>query len=433
MTRFLTLVAFIGIMYAVDFLRIPETQTGSTTLYLGFLLLASYLAGRVARTASLPQITGYLVIGIVVGPHVLGILSQDTVEEFRLINGVALAIIAFSAGGELRLEALRKRLRSIGIITACQIALVFTLVAGTVYWARGSIEFLQGEPRRAAVAVALLLGLAAVAKSPATTIAVITEEKARGVLTDTVLGVTVLKDVIILVLIALVIPLSTAIVEPGAGFNLHAVGEILLAILGSLAVGLALGWLMTLYLGRIRTYRILFVLGAAFVAVYVGEWLHLEHILITMAAGFYVQNFSRQGRRLVQALEANSLPIYALFFAVAGADLNITVLKSAWVIATAIILSRVAALWISTYLGAKIVADPPVIRRYAWMGFLANAGVTLGIANMVRDRFPEFGLHVAPIIIAMIAVNQLIGPPAFRWALLRAGESHAVDGPSPRD
>jgi len=216
-------------------------------------------------------------------------------------------------------------------------------------------------------------------------------------------------------------------VDPSGGFSFHDVREILLEIVISLAVGLALGWLVTLYLGRVREYRILFILGVAFLAVNLGDWFQLETILIAMAAGFYVQNFSRQGRRLLHALEANSLPIYALFFAVAGADLNITILKTAWVITAAMIIARAAALWAGTYLGASLAGDPPVLRRHAWMGFLAQAGVTLGIANIIRERFPVWGMHVAAVIIAMIAVNQLVGPPAFRWALVRAGESHVPD------
>jgi Kef-type K+ transport system membrane component KefB len=322
--------------------------------------------------------------------------------------------------------ALRKRLRSITAITGLQILLMFSMVAVAVYLARDSIEFLQGQPSRVSLAVALLFGLVAVAKSPATTIAVITEERARGPLTDTVLGVTVVKDVAILILIAVMIPLATAIMDPAAGFSLHAAREILLAILGSLAMGTVLGWFVTLYLKRVRTYRILFVLAVAFLAVNLGDWLELESILVAMAAGFYVQNFSSQGRRLLHALEANSLPIYAIFFAVAGADLNISVLREAWLVATALILARVSSLWISTHLGARIASDTLAIRRYAWMGFLAQAGVTLGIANMVRDRFPTVGAEVATIIVSMIAVNQLIGPPAFRWAVIKAGESRAA-------
>ncbi len=426
MARFFTLIAFIGVTYALwGFLRIPGTVHGSATLFLGFLLLSSFLAGRAARAIALPQITGYLVIGILVGPYVLRILPMEMVEEFRSINKVALALIALSAGGELRAKSLRERIRSIGVITTLQIVLMFTFVATAVYVSRDVIDFLQGQPANVAFAVALLFGLVAVANSPATTIAVITEEKARGILTDSVLGSTVLKDVVILILIAVLIPFAATIVEPSGGFSLDAVREILLGILGSLAVGVVLGWLVTLYLQRVRAYRILFVLGVAFMAVYLGEQLNLEHILIAMAAGFYVQNFSRQGRRLLHALEANSLPVYALFFALAGADLDITILRTSWMIAAAIILTRMAALWVSTHLAARIVGDPPVIRRYAWMGFLAQAGVTLGIASRVREDFNLWGDPVATVIIAMIAVNQLIGPPAFRWTLVKAGESHA--------
>jgi Kef-type K+ transport system membrane component KefB len=425
MTRFLTLVVFVGITHALGFLRMPGTMHGSATLFLGFLLLSSFLAGRAARSIALPQITGYLVIGIIVGPHVLGILPREIVEEFRFVNGVALALIALSAGGELRASSLRQRIGGIGMITAFQVVIMFSLVAASVFLASGAMELLRDKPPRVVLAVALLLGLVAVAKSPATTIAIITEEKAQGVLTDTVLGVTVLKDVVILILIAAFIPLTATIIDPTAGFSFIALWRIPALILGSLLAGLGMGWLVTLYLKRIRAYRILFVLGVAFLATYLGERLHLEFILVAMATGFYVQNFSRQGRRLLQALESNSLPVYALFFAVAGADLDITVLGTAWLIATAIILTRMVALWLSTYLAARVVGEPAVIRRYAWMGFLAQAGVTLGIANLVRDNFPVWGGSVATIIIAMIVVNQLIGPPAFRWALLRAGESHA--------
>jgi len=426
MARFLTLLAFIGVMHALGFLRVPGTAQGSATLFLGFLLLASYLAGRAARALSLPQITGYLVIGIVLGPYVLGVLPPSVLEEFRFVNGVALALIALSAGGELRIGSVQKRFRSIGTITVLQIFIMFSLVAVVVFLARGSIDFLRDEPPRVALAVALLFGLVAVAKSPATTIAVITEEKARGTFTDTILGITVLKDVVILILIALLIPLAAAIADPASGFSFHAVEEILLEIVGSLVLGIAMGWLVTLYLKKVREYRILFILGVAFVSVNLGDWLHLESILIAMAAGFWVQNFSRQGRRLLHALEANSLPFYAIFFALAGAELNVQVLKTAWLVATAIVITRTVALWLSTCLGAWIVGDPPALRRHAWMGFLAQAGVTLGIANIVRERFPTWGIQVATVIIATIAVNQLVGPPAFRWALIRSGESHTA-------
>lgn len=423
MRRVLTLAVFLGIMYGVLLLRMPGTPYGSATFFLGFLLLAAYLAGRASRVLALPQITGYLVIGLLVGPYVLNLLPQSAVVELRFVNGVALALIALSAGGELRMGSLRERLPSIGIITLAQTGLMFAVICAAVYLARSAIPFLDQQPRSVALAVSLLFGLVAVAKSPATTIAVITEERARGVLTDTVLGITVVKDVLILILISLLLPLASAIVNPAQGFEFGLMGEILLEILGSLALGVALGWLVSIYLRRVRTHPILFVLAVAFLSVKLGDWLHLESILLAMAAGFYVQNFSPAGPRLLRALEANALPIYALFFAVAGADLNLSILRDVWLIATIMILARLVALYASTYVGSRAARDPSVIRHHAWLGFVAQAGVTLGIANMIRERFPVWGVDVATIIVAMIAVNQLLGPPAFRLAILRAGES----------
>ena len=124
--------------------------------------------------------------------------------------------------------------------------------------------------------------------------------------------------------------------------------------------------------------------------------------------------------------------MYALFFAVAGADLSIDVLRNVWAFALFILLIRGVALMSSTALGGALAGDPAVVRRSAWMGFLSQAGVTLGIAALVAERFEGFGPDVSTIIIAMIAVNELIGPPAFRYALVRSGESRKQEGaPSP--
>ena len=289
MIRFFTLFAFVGIGFALKTIWGFDTHLGAATGLLGFLLLASYLAGGTARQISLPQITGYLVIGILVGPYVLGIIPREVVVDFRFVNGVALALIALSAGGELRIDSIRSRLKSIALITTAQIVVVFAVVTLFVFLARDLVGFLEGQPVRVAVAVALIFGLVAVAKSPATTIAVITEEKAGGILTDTVLGITVLKDVIILVLIAVLVPAAVTIVDPASGFDLSAVAAILVEILGSLAVGLALGWGIRWYLRKIGAHPILFVLGVAFVSVVLGDHFHLESILVAMAAGFFVQ------------------------------------------------------------------------------------------------------------------------------------------------
>lgn len=426
--RLLTLVV-ISLLAALFRFLGPMPGMASSTMLLGFLLLAAYVAGELAREVRLPRITGYLVIGIAFGPDLLELIPRATVEGFRLINDIALSIIALQAGGELRLSGFKARVKGILAITGFQIVLTMVGVAAVVYLGRDLFPMLIDLPGRGVLAIALIFGLVAVAKSPATTIAVITEMHARGPLTDLVLSVSVLKDVIILLLIALVIPAAVVLVDPSRGFDYAQLREIVIAIVLAMLLGAVIGWLVVLYLRHVNVQPILFVLAVAFGVVELAHVLELESesfILIGMAAGVVVQNFSVQGQKFLSALEANSLPIYALFFAVAGADLDLGVLPAVWRAGLAVILARGVLVGFSTYLGAVTAGEPAVIRRYAWMCFYAKAGVTLGLAHIVARRFETWGEPVAAIIVAMIAVNQLVGPPLFRLALVRAREARGT-------
>jgi Kef-type K+ transport system membrane component KefB len=425
-TRIVTLLVLIAITHAVLSGGGGYLGRGGEALLLGFLLLAAHLAGEIVGLVQLPHITGFILMGVLVGPSVLGIVPRQAVEDFHLINGGALSLIALTAGGELRIESVRRRLSTILSVLSSQIVILFTAVAAAVFLARSLVPFLADAPARAALAVGLIFGLGAVATSPAATVAIITEERARGPVTETVLGVTVLKDVVVLVLIALVLPLAAQIADPSAGFSFGTLGEVLVAVLVSVLVGLGVGWLLVQYLSKTSEYRVLVLLMTAFFLVSLGEQFHLEYILIAMAAGFYVQNFSRQGPALLRALEANSLPVYALFFAVAGAELRLDVLQAVWAFALVIIVVRALGYVASTKVGARLAGDSGPVARHAWMGFLSQAGVTLGIANIVRDRFDVWGADVATVIIAMIAVHELIGPPIFRYALIRARETRGT-------
>jgi hypothetical protein len=310
-------------------------------------------------------------------------------------------------------------------MTTFQIVMIMAGVTTVVWLAHGLFPFLAGRTGRSVLAVALIFGLVSVANSPSTIIAVMTELRARGPLSDTVLSVSVVKDVIILLMTAVVIPVGVVLVDPERGFDFQQLRDFSLAIIVSLALGAAVGGSIGLYLARVNRGPILFVLAAAFGIVELTQTLGFEpefYIIMSMSAGFVVQNFSVQGPRLLEALEANSLPLYALFFAVAGADLDLGVIPVVWQAGLIIIVFRALLIHSSTRLAALSAGDPPVIHQYAWMGFLAQAGVTLGLAGIVRERFPGWGEPVAAIIIAMVALNQLVGPPAFRFALVRAGE-----------
>jgi Kef-type K+ transport system membrane component KefB len=411
----------------------PVPGIAGSTMLLGFLLLGAYVAGELAREFALPRITGYLVIGLLLGPDVLQLLPRDTVRDFRLINGVALSVIALQAGGELRVARLRPRAKGIAAITVAQIVVVSLIVSGVVFFGYRLLPFLTGQPSRAVLAAALIFGLVAVANSPATIIAVMTELRAHGRLTDTVLGVSVLKDVVVLLLIAVIVPAAAVLADPAQAFNFAELREIVFVILLSIALGVGLGWLIGLYIDRIGRQPILFILFVAFGVVELADVLGLEsetYILISMAAGFVVQNLTVQGLRFLEALEGNSLFIYALFFAVAGADMNLAELPAVWRAGLVLIAARLVGIVASTYLGSRAAGEPGVIRELAWMGYIAQAGVTLGLAGIVRERLPEWGTSLAAIIVAMVAINQFVGPPLFRLSLVRADEANQAAGRS---
>ena len=425
--RLLTLVV-IGLLAAFFRHLGPLPVAASATMLLGFLLLAGFVAGELARELRLPRITGYLIIGIAFGPHTLGLFPADGVD-FSLINEIALSLIALQAGGELRLERLRSRLGTIGTITGLQIVSIVIGVTTLVYLGSDLFPFLRGLPHGKVLAAALVFGLVAVATSPAATIAVITEMRARGAVADTVLGVCVVKDVAVLLLIAVVMPSAAVLIEPARGFDFSQLGEIVLVILLALTVGALIGWLIILYLRQLNVQPVLFVLAVAFIVVEMAHLMGLEsesYILMSMAAGFVVQNRSVQGPVFIEALEANSLPLYALFFALAGAHLNLEVIPQVWRVGLLLIVLRVSLLGASTNLAVRATGDLPSIRRHAWLGFLSQAGVTLGLATIVQARLPDTGPAIATVIIAMIAVHELIGPPLFRAALVRSGESGAA-------
>jgi len=127
---------------------------------------------------------------------------------------------------------------------------------------------------------------------------------------------------------------------------------------------------------------------------------------------------------LIRAIEQGSLPVYALFFCLAGAFLNIDALKEMWFLALVLVLLRMLGLFGATYVGARMGGATAAMRQYGWLGFVAQAGVSLGLATVLLRVFPEWGAPLQTLIIAMVAINQLIGPIGFRFALIRSREAH---------
>ncbi len=399
------------------------------TMALGFVLVVSFIAGRLVARVGLPSITGYLLVGVLFGPHVLApffggltVLGPQTVQSLQLLDGAALGLIALTAGGELKLSTVKQRLRSILWIIGCHLGIVITFVAAVMY---GALSVFSGMPETSTtllVACSVMLGVTAVAKSPATTIAIIQEFQPKGPVTEVVIAVTVAKDVVVVTVFTIALAAAVTAVSPGDAGVGPMVQALAWEVFGSLGLGVLAGIVLAQYATRVGKEMPLLVLGVAFLSGGLMEAYHLSGLLVCMVAGFWVENFSDRGEALIHAVEKHSLPLYIVFFTIAGAALDLQALADAWPLALALVLARTGFTFFATWLGVKIAHEEPQVGRYGWTGFIGQAGLTLGFASVLADRFPGVGELLSTVIIAGVALNQIAGPVLFRWGLKAAGE-----------
>lgn len=411
-------------------------------LALGFVVLASYTIGGLVGQIKLPHITGYLIAGLVFGPSLAkslaglslpppfdkGILNDEVIEQLDLFDTLAVALIAITAGGELKIDGLRKGLRAITSILAGQVVAVLGLVTALFWLISGAVPVIalpgvEGLPMAAAIAVGAMVASVSLATSPAATIAVIMESRAAGPMTQTVLSSVVLKDVLVVVAFAVasaIVGTQLGVTTMEGGIAAYLFQHIVVSILfGAFVVG----GLMALYLRYVNQELLIFVVGVVFLVSYIAGVLEWDPVLVFLAAGFGVANFSKHGHRLIETVERLSLPVYVVFFTLAGAKLHLEELRQVALYAVALVLVRGFALYSGTKVGARIGRADEATQQFGWMGFVSQAGVSILLAAIVGNAFGELGRSLETLIIGGVAINELVGPVMFKMGLGLAGET----------
>ncbi len=421
--RLLLVVLIMTIMLGMERLHInfPTDVASRAALVFGFLLLIGFLLGEILVTL-LPRITAYLLTGMILGPYALGMVDHGVIQHLGLVDELALVLIALTAGAELKLDRLKDRAGGIASITLLQSAIVFGASAAGLWMARSFLAVFENLSSLQIISLAGMLGIIATATSPSTAVAIIVESKSTGPMTDSVLGVTVLKDIVVLVGFSLIMGIgagnftNSSIIQPS-------VWHLILDLLLSLVSGVAFGLLMIAYLRFIGKQTVLFVAASAFLLISISRSFSMDALLVAIAAGFSVGNFSRQGKALTKGLEKASGPVFLIFFCIAGAGLNLGALQQTWRAILIFVGLRTIFTWLGTGFGAWVAKEPPSVRSWAWTGFLGQAGVSLGLAAILRNRLGGPGSLAADIIIGAIVINQIVGPTLFRWALIRTKEA----------
>jgi Kef-type K+ transport system membrane component KefB len=353
------------------------------------------------------------------------------VEALRFIEEAAVALIGLAAGSELTLDALRRGRVSLARLASGTIVFPLLAVSLVVLSVSPWFPLTRHQPLGDAVVVALVLGTLAAASSPAVTMAMMSELDAHGPVARALLGITVVKDVAVALLFALVLALGKALTSAGA-LNVAVAGTAILLLLGSAAAGTLLGYALGQYLGLARRESGVFLVAMAFVAAEVARLTHLETLIIALAAGFYLENFAPlEGERLRRELKRGSLPVYVAFFALTGAGLRVGVLADLWPWILLLVGLRLVGLRYGLLWAGRHSSVTPVLARRGWLALISQAGMALGLAQLARRAFPEWGVSLETLIVAMIGVHEVAGPICFRTALVRAGEitegSHDVE------
>ncbi|MDW7773612.1 MAG: cation:proton antiporter [Desulfobulbaceae bacterium] len=399
-------------------------------VYVGLLLLLSYLGGEIASYCKAPRVTGYLVMGMLVGHSVIGLFPRKMVQQdLVLVTHIALSIIAFSIGGSLNLGKMKRLGRQILLIAVNEAGGAFVLVTLVLCLGFWVMPGVKGNFLTVYFPLALVVGALSAATAPAATLAIIHEYRARGPMTTIVLGVVALDDALAIFFFAFAGAIARSLVQ-GQGVSWQAVTFMpVFALLASLAIGAILGAALSRLMPFVKRRAAMLgvITGAILLASGLALSLGVSPLLADMALGFAVTNFVGRQEDIFAVVESIEEPLFGMFFALAGAHLDLEVIGAAAGLALLIILGRFSGKLIGCRIGAWMSGAPREIRTYLGFCLMPKAGVTVGLILVARDIFgltAEAELMVNAVLGSVI-INELLAPFGVRYALFRTGEAGA--------
>lgn len=389
-------------------------------IIISLVLIFGYLGGRVSKWLKMPAVVGYLIAGLIFGQSFFNILTEGILKNLAIFNEIALSVVAFVIGSQMHRDVLRKMGKSITVIIFSECFLTFFLVTLGVY-------FLKGD-----IATALIFGAMAPASAPAGTAVVLQEYKAKGPLTNALYAVVGLDDGLAIMIYAFAAAFAKFSLVGRADNLFQIIKGPLREIIVAIILGIAMGIFCGFFIRKLRERGEILSISLASVILCGGLaiYFHCSLIMANLILGIVSANFFVfANKRAVEALNSISLPIYTIFFVIAGAHLNIWLLPSMGLLGFIYIILRSLGLISGAYLGASLTRANEVIRKYLGFGILSQAGVAIGLAIMVTSEFSSLGgagVNLSTLTINTVAattiVFEIIGPIGTKFAISRAGE-----------
>ena len=422
-------------------------------VYIALLLLAALLSTRLMKLLKLPNVTGYIITGIIMGPFVFGLLFNNFsynniqesviygfVDKIKWVSTIALGFIAFSIGTSFKISTLKAVGKKVVIITIFEALFASILVIIALVVA----HFIF--PTQVSWELVLTLGAIASATAPAATLMIIKQYKAQGPMVDTLLPVVALDDAAALILFAILFQVATTIAAGTGTFDIYKMLiKPFIEIIISLAIGAALGFFISLLNKwfKSRNNRLIIAIFSIFLACglyflfkmpQLGGF-ELSSLLMCMMIGCIYTNMCKDSGKTLDVMDRFTSPIYLMFFVISGASLDLTIFfnKSGLLVlavAGTYLIFRVVGKWSGAFTGASIVKCEPKIKKYLGFALIPQAGVAIGLATTASTLFSASenettkvaGALIIAIILTSTLVYELIGPMVSKFALKKAGE-----------
>jgi len=383
-------------------------------LSVGIVILIGLLGGKLSHKYNIPRVTGYMLIGLLFGPSVFGLLSSELLSDIHLINDIALGLILFAIGGEIELHHIKAMGKKVVFIAIAESLGAFALIFGVTMGISGDLG------------LASLLGTIAIATAPGVTLLVIREYSARGPLTETLLAVVAMNNVICLVAFRLFF--SAYSLANGAPM-LDVAFDVFKELVLSVVIGLGLGGLITYWEKKIDDLSelVLVIIGTLLLGIGISTTIGISQLLVCLIIGAVTNNLSMMHKLVYPELRQTEMPFYIAFFVLSGASLHLDSLAHLGLLGVAYLVARPLGKFIGSHAaGVVFKANPQVINNLG-MALLPQAGVAIGLAMEVSQSHPELGGMISTVVLSSVIVYEGIGPFLTRLALVRARETHSED------
>ncbi len=386
---------------------------------LGLILLLALMAGHLVKYFRVPEVTGYLLAGVALGPSMLGWVTQDNLVALSVLSEVALGLILFSIGSVFQFSMFRRYGRRIFYLTVAESLLAAVFV--------GLGILALGQPWQ----VACLLGAVAIATAPASTLMVIRECNASGPLSDTLLGIIAVNNILCLVtyfVVAALIDLVSAGAGSWSGVYVAAF-PLVWQLLGSVALGYLVGIMLAGWATQVTEHGELLILlaGSILLCVGVARLADLSPLIASLAVGATMVNLSRRSRGLFDALARTDPPFYAIFFVIAGADLDVSLVGSMGLLGVCYLVARAAGKFLGARYAAQRLKLEATVQRFLGLGLMAQAGLAVGLVLTIDRQFPEYAVVVNAVVLSSIVIYEIVGPISTRFAIEQAGEANPAE------